>query len=303
MNTPKLLLLIFTLLYQLTLSAQLKRIAVIGSSTSTGYGLPGYISGNTSSAPDSWVNKLKRYYIETGKIDTIYNISQSSTDCYTGMPTGYIPPPGRNAPNPNLNITKALSFFPKPDVIIVNYPTNSYDWLSIAEIMNCFRTIKRTANDQGVTCFITTTQPRNSFSPAERQKLRTLKDSIINQFGIYSIDFWTDIVQLPDLSIKPEYCLGDDVHLNVAGHTVLYTKVLERGIFSVDVPLPIRFKYVKPTRINANTIKVEFEMAEITGNEKFFLNVTMEGKKKRIPMEIPENIVANKKYTVTVKID
>src|SRR4051812_45930718 len=181
------------------LPAQMKRIAVIGSSTSSGYGLPGYVSGNNSSAPDSWVNKLKKYYKDAGRVDTVYNFSQASTDCYTGMPTGFPVPPGRNAPNPNLNITKVLACVPRPDVVIVNYPTNSYDWLSIGEVLNCLRTIKNAANAQGVACFITTTQPRSSFSFAERQKLAMLRDSIMMEFGLYAIDFWTDVVHLPDL--------------------------------------------------------------------------------------------------------
>lgn len=286
----------------ITTSSQLKRIAVIGSSTATGYGLPGYISGNNSSAPDSWVNKLKRYYKDGGVIDTIYNIAQSTTDCYMGMPTGYEPPEGRSAPNPNLNITKALSFIPKPNVIIVNYPTNCYDWLNITEIMNCFRTIYKCANNEGVQCFIATTQPRNTFSFVERQKLRILKDSITAAFGMYSIDFWTDVVQPPDLTIKTDYANGDGVHFNVAGHNVLYQKAVQRNIFNPSNPLPVRFKYVKPKRIDAETIEIEFMMAETEHLEQYFVNIIIDGQKRRIPLQLPETPVPNKKYVVIVKL-
>src|SRR4030095_1980287 len=85
-----------------------KRIAVIGSSSAFGYGVP---------IDSSWANRVKAYYKAAGIIDTLYNIAVSSTDCYTGMPTGYVPPAGRNLPDPLHNITKALSFIPKPDVI------------------------------------------------------------------------------------------------------------------------------------------------------------------------------------------
>lgn len=287
----------------LSASAQYKRIAVIGSSTSAGYGLPGYVSGNNSSAPDSWVNKLKKYYKDAGVIDTIYNIAQVSTDCYTGMPSGYLPPTGRSAPDPNLNITKALSFIPKPDVIIVNYPTNNYDWLSLSEVMNCFRTIYNSAKSEGVQCFITTTQPRNSFSLTERQKLQTLKDSIIYEFGMFSIDFWTDITQLSDFTIKAEYALGDNVHLNVVGHNVLYQKAVQRNIFNPYSPLPIRFKYVRPKRIDGNTIEIEFMMADTEGLEQYFVNIIIDGVKRRIPLQLPEVPLPNKKYTVKVKLN
>jgi hypothetical protein len=287
----------------LSVFAQPKRIAVIGSSTSTGYGLPGYVSGNNCSAPDSWVNKLKKYYMDEGIIDTIYNIAQSSTDCYMGMPSSYVPPQGRSLPNPNLNITKALSFSPKPDVIIVNYPTNSYDWLSITEIMSCLRTIYHCATNEGVKCFIATTQPRNTFSLTERQKLQILNDSINAEFGMYSIDFWTDIVQAPDLTIKTDYSLGDGVHLNVMGHRVLYQKALQRNIFNPSAALPVRFKYVKPKRIDANTIEIEFMMTETEGLEQYFVNLTIDGKTKRVPLNLAETPIPNKKYVVRVKLD
>ncbi len=204
-----------------------KRICVMGSSTTFGY------FGNPATYPrdSAWAFKLKKYYKDAGVIDTLFNIAANGTDCYTGMPSSYTPPPGRNTPGANFNITKAVNLLPKPDVIIVNYPTNNYDWLPNAEIIYCLQTIKDSANAKNIKCYITTTQPRDNFNTAERQKLKELKTLIESTFGIWAIDFWTDVVQDPPILIRTAYAFGDMVHLNPAGHTVLKNKVIEKNIF------------------------------------------------------------------------
>lgn len=206
------------------------RIAVIGSSSAAGYGV---------SSAESWAGRIKTYYKGLSLIDTLYNLAQSSTTCYSGMPTGYTPPPGRPAPDPSINITKALSLTPKPSVIIVNYPTNGYDYMSVQEVLNCLQLIKNTANAENVYCYITTTQPRDGFSPAERLRLKELRDSVMNRFGSFAIDFFTPVVQEPALTIQPAYALGDGVHLNASGHAVLAQQVINKNIFSALGPLPL----------------------------------------------------------------
>ena len=190
------------LIISLTSSAQTyKRICVMGSSSAFGY------FGNPPQYPSdsSWASKIKRYYTDLGVIDTLFNIAQSSTDCFTGMPSSYVPPAGYNSPDPNINITRAVNLLPKPDVIIVNYPSNNYDWIPNDQIISCLQTIKDSANANNIQCYITTTQPRDNFSLAERQKLLDLKELIINTFGVWAINFWTDVVEDSTLDIRPEY--------------------------------------------------------------------------------------------------
>lgn len=213
------------------LFSQDKRICILGSSTSYGYGvLPS----------ESYAGKVKQYYKDLNLLDTLYNFGTSGTDCYMAMPSSYVPPPGRNAPNPAMNITRAVNLVPKPDVIIVNFPSNNYQWLPYNDVIFCLQTIKDSANAAGIACYITTTQPRDDFSTlgspvSERQRLKDLKALIIQTFGTYSIDFWTDIVQDPPIIIRSEYALGDNVHLNPAGHTVLAQKVIEKNFFFTTV--------------------------------------------------------------------
>lgn len=152
------------------------------------------------------------------------------------MPSSYPPPAGRNHPYYPHNITKAVSLLPKPDVIIVNYPTNQYDFLSKEEILFCLQTIKDSANAAGIRCFITTTQPRDNFNAAERQKLKEIRDLIIQRFGPYAIDFWTDVT-VPVNMMNPGFNLGDKVHLTPAAHSLLKNRVLNANIFFSTVPV------------------------------------------------------------------
>ena len=207
-----------------------KRIAVIGSSSAFGYGL-------TNPAEESWVNRMKNYFMTQGIIASstdVINLAETGSNCVTGMPTGYVSPysaSGFQTPNPAKNITAAINLNPKPNVVIVNYPSNGYDWMPLNDILHCFKTIYQTAEAAGVKCYITTTQPRNSFSPAERAKLKQLKDSITAIFGYYAMDFWTSLA-LPDNSQNPNYAL-DNVHPNAAGHGLLYNQVISKNIFGV----------------------------------------------------------------------
>lgn len=239
-------------LFSVVGKAQGKRICVIGSSTSAGYFNGQYPKDS------SYVNKLKAYYKSKGLIDTIYNIAVNGTDCYTGMPSSYTPPSGRNAPDPHYNITRAVNLVPKPGVIIVNYPSNGYDYMSFAEILFCLQTIRDSALANGIECYITTSQPRDHFYN-DRFRLETIADSIMNRFGEFAIDFFTDVTQKPEMIIKPEYALGDGVHLNPAGHTVLEQKVIEKNI--LQHVLDLDFLKVEAT-IKNKVVIVNWEVSD-----------------------------------------
>ena len=233
------------------LSQPFKRICVIGSSTAWGYFKDPNPPYNPLYPRDSaWTFKLSKYYKDLGLIDTLYNIASVGTDPYTGMPSSYMPPAQRNLPDGRYNITRAVNLVPKPDVIVVNYPSNNFDWQTNQEILFCLQTIKDSANANGIACYITTTQPRNTFSTSERQTLKDLRDIISNTFGQYAIDFFTDIAEEPSLNILPVYSLGDGIHTNPKGQTVLEQKVIDKNILLNT--LPVSFIDLKGIRQNEN---------------------------------------------------
>ena len=209
--------------------SQTKVYSVIGSSTAAGMG---------ATVPDSnWVNRVTHYYQSVGLTIVTHNLAVGGRNCYQGMPNGYIPPPDRDYPQTNENITKALSF--SPDVVIVSYPTNNYNFYSIGEIMIRLQAMKDVANAQGKTCYITTSQPRqDALFPdlAARTILKVIRDSIMNRFTNHAIDFFTGIAN-PDYTINSDYAYGDGIHLNDAGHRLLFERVKAKNIFNVVVPI------------------------------------------------------------------
>jgi len=166
-------------------TAAQKKIVVMGSSTAYGNG--------ASSVANSWVGKLASYFQQntSDTRDTIlYNIALGNQTTYNQMPTGFTPPPNRPVPDPDHNVTKALSY--APDVIIINLPTNDVSYgFPMTEVMDNFRAMYAAITATGTECFITTTQPRD-FPDQMRLCLRQLTDSINNNFGLNAIDVWTE---------------------------------------------------------------------------------------------------------------
>ena len=197
-------------------------IAVIGSSTAEGVG--------ANPIDSSWVNRTKRYFEKLGEIDTIYNIALGGQTTYDGMPTGFVSPPGRPAPDTATNITKALSFH--PDVVIVSFPTNdaAADY-TLTETMANLRAIYGKIKAAGKTAFITTSQPRSSIATVRQELLKRMRDSVLAEFPGHSLNFYNPIVAADSLSIDPVYNV-DGTHVNDGGHRRLFQVVKNANILS-----------------------------------------------------------------------
>ena len=217
------------LLSLLSVCQSKKVVAVIGSSTAYGMG---------ANPPDSsWVNLTKKFLQKLGVIDTIYNIALSGATTYVGMPSDFIPPGNRPAPDARYNITTALKF--NPDVVLVNYPTNDVvSGYSLTETMSNLRTIYSTVTNAGKLCYITTSQPRNSATTAQELLLKRTRDSILAEFPIYALNFYNPIVAADSLKINPIYNY-DDTHVNDAGHQQLFQVVKKAGILTTGIPLAL----------------------------------------------------------------
>jgi len=244
---------VLLMLLSVSLNMQLlhaqKRILIVGSSTAAGTG--------ASTPANSWAGKTQAHFRQntTDGQDTILtNLAANGYHTYLVMPTGFIPPAGRPLPDPNRNITRALSY--SPDIVIINLPSNDVtQGFTKKEAMNNFRLLFQTVTATGASCYISTTQPRN-IAIALRDSLRTLVDSINNNFGIYALDFWSDIVSTDGLfSIRPEVSFGDGIHINDVGHNLLFQQVRDKNIFALNIPLPLRLLDFKGQLVN-NSVKL-----------------------------------------------
>lgn len=196
---------------KLTVPGQtLKRIVVVGSSTSAGTG---------ASVPDSsFVNRLKAYYKSLGVIDTIYNQSVGGTWIM------------------DVNITAALNT--GANVLLVNYPSNNYTSSNLAASIAKFQEIKDSCDARGVQFYCTGTQPRNDYNSAGRGNLIVLNDSLRNRFGSRFIDFLKPMLDLGDSTVKAEYRYGDGIHVNDAGHERFFQIVRAANVFQNIISSP-----------------------------------------------------------------
>ena len=198
------------------------KIVVVGSSTAYGSG--------ATPIDSSWARKFAVYIGLQNSQSTLVNLGQPGFTSYHVMPTGYIPPPTRPFPvDVTHNITYALSL--KPDAIIVNLPSNDIALgIPVAEVKANFDLIVAKADSAKVPVWVTTTQPRNTLSPAEKLMQVELRDWILQHYGNKAIDFWTDIAN-PDYTIATFYSANDGVHVNNAGHDLFFRRVVEEKIW------------------------------------------------------------------------
>lgn len=199
-----------------------KKIVVLGSSTAAGVG--------ASSFPNSWVGRFTTYMQSLNAANSVVNLGVGGYNTYTIMPTNWVIPAGRPSPDTSRNITYALSL--KPDAIIVNMPSNDTAvGYPISEQQANFQTIVSLAAAAGVPIWITTTQPRN-FDASGIAKQMSMRDWITATYGSRSIDFWSTVANA-DGTINPTYGAGDGVHLNDAGHQILFNRVVSSSLLSV----------------------------------------------------------------------
>lgn len=218
----------------------LRVVVVLGSSTAAGTG--------ASPADSSWVNRFRVKVLQNDPKAQVINLAVGGYTTYDVMPSDFTPIAGRPAPKVNNNITKALSY--QPDVLIVNLPSNdASNGYPLSEQIANYKLIRSMAQARNLPLFVSTTQPRNFSEAAKRQALMDMRDSTYVLFSGHTVDFWTGIAN-SDGTIVSKYNSGDGIHLNNAGHRLLYQRMvgfssLWLSIFPTAIddedPLPSEF--------------------------------------------------------------
>ena len=241
-----------------------KKIVVLGSSTALGASATSYDS--------SWAGRLQALYRKNtaaGNPDTIVTaMGGYGYTTYREIPNSYTPSLTRHSIDPANNANAALAM--NPDIVIINLPSNdvaSYaqSWISppynTKETMDNLRAMYNFFLANGVKCFVTTSQPRNDLDVSQRQLQRNLVDSITNNFGVFSINFWDDLV-VPGGSnlLKDEVrnLGGSDqlYHLNNTGHRYIFDRVKNKNIFLITAPAPSPVYSNVPSKIEAENYSV-----------------------------------------------
>lgn len=200
-----------------------KTIVVLGSSTAEGTG--------ASSPDEAWVAQFADYVAELNGTSVVHNLGSGGTTTEDILP---VAEGGRSG----TNIEEAISL--GADGIIINMPSNdTATGMLPSESIDNYDRIIELAAEQEIVVWITTTQPR-TLSAADSLELIELRDLTISNYPHNHIDFWTRLAQGEDNArINPEYDAGDGIHLNDAGHEILYRRVIGSGfIESLYAPDP-----------------------------------------------------------------
>lgn len=288
------------LLLHLPAGAQYITLGVQGSSTANGVGA---VSATTwfGISDSSWIAIVNRTLKAQGLIDTTHKRAASAMDIYNGMWTGYLPPAGRNAPNEAYNCTALMTRMPKVDVAILAYPSTTYDIMSVKEVIERMLDLKNYFNENGAVCYLLSTQPRDNFSLTDRIKLKKIRDTMMQVFGHFAIDVFTEIADPVSYKRKPEYAAPNDaLHLNNAGHRFIAQQVLAKNIAVVNAPLPLQFRNVRYKRLPDGDIRVDFELEDVKDDDAVYASFSTDGGKiyQRVKAVV---LVPRRKYYAILK--
>jgi hypothetical protein len=150
------------------------------------------------------------------------------------LPTGYTNGINngvtRPAVDPAHNITAALATH--PDAVIINLPSNdATSGFSEAETETNFLILVAACQASNVPVWIGSTQPRNLGTTGQNVLINE-KNWILSAWPKQSLDFWTTIAN-PNGSLNAAYDSGDGVHLNNAGHQILYNRVVASRLYEL----------------------------------------------------------------------
>lgn len=195
------------------------RIVVLGSSTAAGAG--------AKPADSAWVNRYRAYLKRLHPACELINLAKGGYQSFHLMPDGFRPPNGYPEPDPERNISRALSL--RPDAILINLPSNDaaagYD--AATQLRN-LDAIAYTAWTADVPLWFTSVQPRNFDSLKVQTQLQVL-EAMQKRFADRLIPLWQHLAT-PQGTLNPQLDAGDGIHLNNRGHAILLEQIVAQNI-------------------------------------------------------------------------
>lgn len=200
------------------------RIVVLGSSTAAGTG--------PSDINNAWVWKYDTYLTEMDTRYDVINLALGGFATYNILPTGTPIPAGVNRTiDVARNITHAMTL--DPDGIIINMPSNdAASGYPVADQIYNYSLISNVTTTANVPLWVTTPQPRNFGTNTTNLNIQLdMIPATYNAFGTNNtVDFWTGLVVANNNGILPQYDSGDGIHMNTAGHQILFDRIIGKGI-------------------------------------------------------------------------
>lgn len=201
--------------------AGIPTVVILGSSTAEGIG---------ADPPDSaWASRLNAAVNTVGIKAKFVNLAFGGYSTYEVSPTGSAAVAGRPVPDTARNVSKALSYH--PGLVIISLPSNDIAFnYTDDEILSNYAKITHALESAKVPYIIFSTQPRNFTDATERMRLKTINDKIKAVYT-YHINDFLDQLSTSTYSINPSYDAGDGIHVNDAGHRLIFNATMKQAIF------------------------------------------------------------------------
>jgi len=195
-------------------------VVILGSSTAAGTG--------ANPIDSAWAYRLASTYKDNTHKATFINLAVDGNTLYQAMPSGnYVA--GRPVPDTTANINRALQYH--PNLVMLSFPSNDIAAnYSDNEILNNYAKLASMLDSAKVEYIIFSTQPRDFSDPAQRMRLKTLNDEI-KAIYTYHVNDFLDQLSTSTYSINPLYSAGDGIHINNAGHAIIYNATIKHPIF------------------------------------------------------------------------
>lgn len=195
-----------------------------------------------------------------------FNLGRSGTNLGHAMPDGYHTLAGGSAPDTTMNISAAIRRANGHRAIyVINFPGNSYDVMHTDTIMKGYRVLVEIILANNGIPVITTTQVREQFSAANQQKMMTIRDSILNAFPDYSVDWFTGTAEPGSYVALSQYSAGDGIHRNDAGHRRFYEILKAHN--------PFRWFATSTASIETPTVAESFITGITQGVHKYMISI------------------------------
>jgi lysophospholipase L1-like esterase len=129
------------------------------------------------------------------------------------------------------NVDAAIAH--KPHAAFISLPTNDIaSGLTAAQFTNNVKAIYDQFQAWGIPCFVETPQPRDSFTDSQQQALvdatALFRTTFPAKFLVDIFDLVRDTGSVHPAMINPTYAAGDAIHLNSAGHQVIFNTLQAR---------------------------------------------------------------------------
>jgi len=186
---------------------------VLGSSTAAGTG---------AASGQGWVDLLGG--AEQPRGVNLTNLARSGLLTTQALPAGTSLSPDRAAPDPSVNIDRALTLSPK--LVLLSFPTNDgVAGVPASETVAHWQAIARRAASAGAATLVLSTQPRDGLDGTQRAALDETDRLASKAFGPCFVPLRA-VLSDGQGHIAAALSAGDGIHLNAQGHRVVYEQVM-----------------------------------------------------------------------------